>query len=94
MLFDMGSSLVHDNGVLLLFHKDNLKLRTDIRGHSKVYHFSILKEWIGINRLPITSAKDASKTVNGSNLVICIILLDTCILIFYIVDYIPCYFYL
>jgi hypothetical protein len=44
MVFDIGSSLVHDNGVLLLFHKDDLKLRADIRGYSKAYHFSILKE--------------------------------------------------
>jgi hypothetical protein len=53
MVFDFGSSLVHDNGMLLLFHKDDLKLRADIRGYSKAYHFSI-------------SARDASKTVNDS----------------------------
>jgi hypothetical protein len=32
MVFDFGSSLVHDNGVLLLFHKEDLKLRASIRG--------------------------------------------------------------
>jgi hypothetical protein len=74
MVFDIGDSLLHDNGVLLLFHKDNLKLRADIRGYSKAYHFSILKEWMGINRLTITSARDASKIVNDSCLVMCIIL--------------------
>jgi hypothetical protein len=56
MVFDIGGSLVHNNGVLLLFHKDDMKLRADIRGYSKAYNFSILKEWMGINRLPITSA--------------------------------------
>jgi hypothetical protein len=90
MVFDIGSSLVHDNGVLLLFHKDDLKLMPDIRGSTKAYHFKILREWTGINRLPITSARDASKIVSGSNLVICIILLDTCISNLYVVDYIPC----
>jgi hypothetical protein len=30
MVFDFGSSLVHDNGVLLFFHKDDLKLKADI----------------------------------------------------------------
>jgi hypothetical protein len=94
MVFDIGSSLVHDNRVLLLFHKDDLKLRADIRGYSKAYHFSILKEWTGINRLPITNARDASKTVSDSNLVICINLLDTCIAYFYVADYILCYFHL
>jgi hypothetical protein len=44
MVFDFGSSLVHDNGVLLLFHKDNLNLRANTRGSAKAYHFKILKE--------------------------------------------------
>jgi hypothetical protein len=69
MVFEFGSSLVHDNGVLLLFHKDNLQLRVDIRGYSKAYYFLILKEWTRINRLPITSARDASKIVSDSCLV-------------------------
>jgi hypothetical protein len=69
MVFDFGSLLVHDN----------LKLRADIRGSAKAYHFSILKEWTGINRLPITNVRDASKRVNDSCVVICFILLDTCI---------------
>jgi hypothetical protein len=66
ILFALGSSLVHDNGVLLLFHKDDLKLRASIRGFAKAYHFSIMKKWTGINRLPITSTRDASKTVSDS----------------------------
>ena len=66
MVFDFGNSLIHDNGMLLLFHKDNLKLRVDIRGYSKACQFSILKEWKGINHFPITSAKDASKIVSDS----------------------------
>jgi hypothetical protein len=91
---NFGSSLVHDNGMLLLFHKDDLKLRVDIRGYSKAYHFSILKEWMRINRLLITSARDASKIVSGSNLVICIIFSDTCISNLYVADYVPCYIHL
>jgi hypothetical protein len=43
LVFDFGSSLVHDNGALLLFHKDDLKLRADIKGYAKAYHFSIFK---------------------------------------------------
>jgi hypothetical protein len=49
MVFDFGSSLIHDNGVLLFLHKDNLQLRADIQGYGKAYHFSILKEWTDIN---------------------------------------------
>jgi hypothetical protein len=79
LLFDFGSSLIHDNGTLLLFHKDDLKFRADIRGFANAYHFKILKEWTGINRLPLTSAKDSSKTVSGSNPFICFILVNTSI---------------
>jgi hypothetical protein len=32
LVFDFGSSLIHNNGALLLFHKDDLKLRANIRG--------------------------------------------------------------
>ena len=69
MVFDFGSSLVHDNKMLLLFHNDNLKLRIDIKGFTKAYYFKILKEWTRINCLPITSAKDASKTISDSCLI-------------------------
>jgi hypothetical protein len=91
MVFDLGSSLVHNNGALLLFHKDDLKLRADIRGFAKAYHFSILKEWTGINRLPITSAMNASKTMSGFSLVIFFILVNTSISDFHVAHHLPCY---
>jgi hypothetical protein len=91
MVFDFGSSLVHDNGVLLFFHKNDLKLRASIRGSAKAYYFSILKEWTGKNRLPITSARDASKTMSGSSLIICFILVSTCISNFHVTHHLPCY---
>jgi hypothetical protein len=50
LVFDFGSSLTHDNGTLLLFHKDDLKFKADIRGFANAYHFKIMKEWTGINR--------------------------------------------
>jgi hypothetical protein len=76
ILFALGSSLVHDNGVLLLIHKDDPKFRASIRGFAKAYHFSIMKDWTGINRLPITSARDASKIVNDSRFMLCLILFN------------------
>jgi hypothetical protein len=77
LVLDFGCLLVHDNRVLLFLYKDDLQLRANIRGYSKAYHFSILKEWMGINSLPITNARDSSKKVSDSCLVICFILLDT-----------------
>jgi hypothetical protein len=85
LVFDFGGSLVHDNGALLLFHKDDLKLRADIRGYANAYNFKILKEWTGINRLPLTSARDSSKTVSASNLIMCFILLNRSIYEFHVV---------
>ena len=70
---------MHDNGVFILFLKDDLKLRADIKDYSKAYHFSVLKKWTGIKCLPITNTRDASKTVNSSSLIICFILLNTSI---------------
>jgi hypothetical protein len=91
LVFDFGSSLVHDNGALLLFHKDDLKLRADIRGYTNAYYFKILKEWTGINRLPLTSARDASKTVSGSSLVMCFILLNRSTYDFHVAHHLPFY---
>ena len=79
LVFDFGSSLVYDNRAFLFLHKDDLKLSADIKGFAKAYYFSILKEWTGINCLPITSALDATKTVSGSSLVMCFILVNTSI---------------
>jgi hypothetical protein len=94
LLFDFGSSLVHDNGVLLFFHKDDLKLRADIRGFAKAYHFKILKEWIGISCLPLTSARDASKTVSDSCLVTLFIVSCSSIVDFYLANHILCFIHL
>ena len=65
-VFEFASGLVHDNGVLLLFHLDDLQMKADIRGCLKAYHLSLFKEFMGVNRLQLTSARNASKTVSES----------------------------
>ena len=65
-VFEIASGLVHDNGVLPLFHPNDLQMRADIRGCLKACHFSLFKEFIGVNCLLLTSAKNASKTVSIS----------------------------
>ena len=65
-IFEFASGLVHDNGVLLLLHLDDLQMKADIRGCLKAYHFSLFKEFMGINRLQLTSARNASKIVSES----------------------------
>ena len=65
-VFEIANRLVHDNGVLLLFHPDDLQMKASIRSCLKAYHFSFFKEFMGINHLPLTSARNASKTVSES----------------------------
>jgi hypothetical protein len=76
--FDFESSFIHDNGVLLFFHLDNLQMRVDIRGFMKAYHFSLFKEFMGVNCLRMTNGRDASKIVNESCIIKFTKLLDTC----------------
>ena len=65
-IFEFASGLVHDNGVLLLFHPDDLQMKADIRGYLKAYYFLLFKEFMGVNCLQLTSARNASKTVSES----------------------------
>ena len=65
-VFEFASGLIHDSDVLLLFHLDDLQMKADIRGCIKAYHFLLFKELMGVNRLQLTSARNASKTVSNS----------------------------
>ena len=65
-VFEFASRLVHDSGVLLLFHPDDLQMKADIRSCLKAYHFSLFKKFMGVNRLQLTNARNASKTVSES----------------------------
>jgi hypothetical protein len=76
-VFDFASGLVHDNGVLLLFHPDDLQMRADIRGCMKAYHFSFFKEFMEVIRLQLTSARNASKTVSESCILKFTMVIDT-----------------
>ena len=66
IVFEFASGLVHNNGVLLFFHLDDLQMKANIRGYLKAYHFSLFKEFMGVNRLQLTSARNASKTMSES----------------------------
>ena len=57
---DFASSQIHDNGMLLLFHSDIPKMRVDIKGFMKTYHFSLFKECLGLNCLQMISGRGAN----------------------------------
>jgi hypothetical protein len=66
-VFDFAGGHVHDDGVLLLFLPDDLKLKATLQGYMEAYHFSVYQEWMGVNRLRLTSARDVTMTVSYTN---------------------------
>ena len=64
-LFDFADEIIHDDGALLLFHlDDNGDFKESIQDHFAAFGFTIFKEWQGINRLCLHSAKHVDKTTN------------------------------
>ena len=64
-LFDFADEILHDDGALLLFHPDdNGDFRESIQDHFAAFGFTIFKEWLGVNRLRLSSAKHKDKTTN------------------------------
>jgi hypothetical protein len=62
-VFDFASVHLQDAGALLLFHSDDLNLRAILKGFNNTYGFRVYREWMGINRLQMTSVKDKSTMV-------------------------------
>jgi hypothetical protein len=64
-LFDFADEILHDDGALLLFHlDDNGDSRESIEDHFAAFGFTLFKEWLGVNRLRLSSAKHKDKTTN------------------------------
>jgi hypothetical protein len=64
-IFDFADEIVHDDGALLLFHPDdNGDFNESIQDHFVAFGFTIFKEWLGVNRLRLHSAKHVDKTTN------------------------------
>jgi hypothetical protein len=63
-VFDFASVHVQDRGAILLFFPDNLELKAMLRGYMTTYSFVLFREWMGINRLRMTSVRDKTKTVS------------------------------
>ena len=64
-LFDFADEILHDDGALILFHPDdNGEFRESIEAHFPAFGFTIFKEWLGVNRLRLSSTKHKDKTTN------------------------------
>jgi hypothetical protein len=90
-VFDFASPHIQDDGVLLFFHSNTPKMKANIKGFMKAYHFSFFKECMKINHLQMTSGRDNSKSVNESCIVKFFELLDTSIVDVCVVDCISCF---
>jgi hypothetical protein len=64
VVFDFSNSHLHDKGAMLLFFSDDLDVKADLKGLMSAYGFLAFKDWMGVNRLRMTSARDRSKTVS------------------------------
>jgi hypothetical protein len=62
-IFYFTNTHLQNDDAILLFHEDSSKLRTALKGFFKVYHFKMHKEWMGVNWLRMTRAKEGGKTV-------------------------------
>jgi hypothetical protein len=66
-VFDFAGGHVHDDGILLFFLLDDLKLKATLQGYMEVYHFLVYQEWMGVNWLRLTSDRDVTMIVSYTN---------------------------
>lgn len=67
-VFDFASSHLQDAGAILLFFSDDLELKATLKGFNNTYGFTVFREWMGINRLCMISARDKSTSVRVQHL--------------------------
>ena len=70
-MFYFADEILHDNGALLLFYPfDNGEYLDDIETFYDAFGFVICKEWMGVNYLPMSSAKVPKTTTNRFNILL------------------------
>ena len=63
-LFEFADSLLHDNGVILIFLPESPSIKMDVKSYVASYDFKIFKDWWGINELRLTSLLCSDHTVS------------------------------
>jgi hypothetical protein len=70
-LFEFADEILHDSGALLLFFPfDNGDFLEDIETFFDSFGFAIYKEWMGVNYLPMSSARVPNTTTNRFNMLL------------------------
>ena len=59
---------LQDDGCIVLFHSYSRKSKENIVGVCEVYNLVQKKDWMGMNRMHLTSAIDNAKTVTAINI--------------------------
>lgn len=62
-MFAFAESSLQDNGVILLIHGKDYALEAELEDHSKEYNFELVREWVGGNRLKLSSDRSRQPTV-------------------------------
>lgn len=55
---------LQDDGCVIVFHSWSTEAKSNIAGVCEIYRMLVKKEWMGMNRMHLTSAVDKTKTVN------------------------------
>jgi hypothetical protein len=72
-IFDFADNHLHDDGAIILFHPFRMTTKAMILGYCECFGFHVRKEWLGINRLHLTSPIHQGVTVSSfSNLILLI----------------------
>jgi hypothetical protein len=59
--FDFSTTHLQDDGAILFFYVDKSKLKTILKGFLMAYHFKVHKEWMDVNQLKMSNAREVDK---------------------------------
>ncbi len=60
MIFDFAKKFLASNGVVLLFHRNDLRVLKEVKSYLESYGFQIQMKWVVVNLLPFKSNEDPS----------------------------------
>ena len=68
LMCSFAAEHLNDDGCIVLFHSYNRKSKENIAGVCEAYNLVQKKDWMGMNRMHLTSAIDSAKTVTSINI--------------------------
>ena len=54
---------LHDDGCVIVFHPYSLTSKQDLAGACKTFDLKKMKDWLGMNRMHLTSPTEKAETV-------------------------------